>query len=271
MYQKPDEKLFYVQNATWSAISSAYNAGLHVLMMGPSGSGKSELVHYFGAAVEAPVEVFNFGAMSEARTSLIGQTHFDTEKGTFFSPSRFIQAVQRAGIILLDEITRAPRDAFNIILPLLDAQAYLAIDETPDTPIIKRHPQCRVFATANVGLEYSGTSALDRALENRFGVVIQQEWPPHEAERDVIMNRTGISESIAETLMRIAGQQRYLLGDKFFFGVSTRQLISAATLIQQGLNAKTAITVAIANHFSAEGGDESERTEVLRIAQRYVA
>lgn len=270
-YQKPDPKAFYVPSSTWEAVSTSYNCGLHTLIMGPSGSGKSELVHWFGASVNVGVEVFNFGAMSEARTSLIGQTHFDPAKGTFFAPSRFIDAVQRAGIILLDEITRAPRDAFNIILPLLDSQAYVAIDESPETPLIRRHAGCRIFATANVGLEYSGTSALDRAFSNRFGVIIQQEWPPAIQEIKILVNRTGILKSTASLLRKLAEDQREMVGDRFFFGVSTRQLLAAGQLVMNGLNPKEATTVALANHFSSEGDEESERSHLLKIIQRYFA
>lgn len=270
-YKKPDPEAFYVPDPTWDTVSASYNCGLHTLILGPSGSGKSELVHWFGAAAKADVEVFNFGAMSEARTSLIGQTHFDPEKGTFFTPSRFIEAVQRAGIILLDEITRAPRDAFNIILPLLDSQAYVAIDESPATPLIRRHAGCRIFATANVGLEYSGTSALDRALSNRFGVIVQQEWPPEKQEIKILANRTCIRESMACLLRKLAEDQRGLVGDRFFFGVSTRQLLAAGQLIKNGLSPKKAAIAALANHFSSEGDEESERSHLLKLIQRYFA
>jgi MoxR-like ATPase len=71
---------------------------------------------------------FNCGAMSEPRSTLIGNTHLDRDKGTWFQPSRFVAAVQKAGTcILLDELSRAPREAFNILLPLMDGQRYLAL------------------------------------------------------------------------------------------------------------------------------------------------
>ena len=66
----------------------------------------------------------------------------------------------------LDELSRAGRDAFNILLPLLDGQGYLPLDEAEDAAVVHRAPGVSFLATANLGMEYTGTEPLDLALKD---------------------------------------------------------------------------------------------------------
>ncbi len=112
----------------------AVNLERAVLVMGPAGCGKTELVSLLANAMSLPLYRFSFGAMSDARTSLIGTTQYSPEKGSYFLQSRFAQAIQsNNGIILLDEFNRCGPDASNILLPLLDGQRYLSMDESGGT------------------------------------------------------------------------------------------------------------------------------------------
>jgi AAA domain (dynein-related subfamily) len=127
---KPRADDFFVTDQVWEQLCFVLSRGKNVLSTGPSGCGKSELCYRVAEAAGRSIEPFNCGAMSEPRSSLIGNTHFDRQNGTWFAESRFVRAVQKTGAcILLDEISRAGRDAFNILLPVLDTQGYLAIDE----------------------------------------------------------------------------------------------------------------------------------------------
>ena len=63
--------------------------------------------------------------------TLIGNVHFDKAKGTYFSESLFVKAIQTPNaVILLDELSRAHPDAWNILMTVLDqGQRYLRLDE----------------------------------------------------------------------------------------------------------------------------------------------
>ena len=72
----------------------------------------------------------------------------------------------------MDEITRIDRSAGNILLPAMDTQAYIAVDETEKPYIVKRAPNVLFAATANIGMEYTGTDQLDAAIIDRFNHII---------------------------------------------------------------------------------------------------
>ena len=58
------------------------------------------------------MEIFNLGSTQDPLFTLIGNTQFDTKKGTVFSPSPFVKAIQTPNtVIVLDEISRAHPEA----------------------------------------------------------------------------------------------------------------------------------------------------------------
>ena len=268
---KPPADEFFVTEEVWEQLSFAASRGKNVLLLGPSGSGKSELCYRVAQAAGRPLELFNCGAMSEPRGSLIGNTHFDRQQGTWFAESRFVKAVQQTGAcILLDELNRAGREAFNILLPLLDTQGYLAIDEAQATPVIRRAERVTIFATANLGMEYTGTEPLDRALAERFPVVIAISFPPKDDELTLLVRRCpGLSAQAARRLIELAVRERELTAEgEFVASISTRSLLAAGEQVAAGLPVEVAVKYCIANRFSAEGGDVSERSKVLQIFQK---
>lgn len=268
----PHPKNFYVEKAVWQQLIYSIHAGENVLLLGPSGAGKSELTYIAAQAMGREVVSFNMGAMSEPRSALIGNTHFDKEKGTYFEESRLVKAAQTPGSpLLFDELTRAERGAFNILLPFMDNQGYLSLDEKEDSPKIYRASGVSVLATANIGMEYTGTDAMDIALLNRFHTVIELDFPPRDSEVTILCGRTGIDKKSAFRLAKIAGKQRELMkteeGD-FSQAISTRMLLAAAKKIAAGMDFDTACRFSIIEHFSNAGGETSERTKVRQIIQK---
>ena len=268
---RPDPDHFAVDEGVWSQLCFGTSRGKSILLVGPSGCGKSQLCELVAQAAGTPIEAFNFGAMSEPRGSLIGNTHFDREKGTWFTESRFVRAIRRPGsCILLDEINRAPREAFNILLPLLDHQGYLALDESEDAVVIRRAPGVTFFATANLGLEYTGAEPLDKALADRFAVVINLDFPAKDDERRLLRSRCpGLPENGAHKLVEFAARQRSMARQGDFVGtVSTRALLAAGEQVAAGLPIESALRFTILNRFSSEGGDVSEQAKLQQIFQR---
>lgn len=271
--KRPDPKSFYVDPVVWEQILFTMEQGGNVLLCGPSGSGKSELAYIAAKAMQLDIAAFNFGAMQEPRTALIGATHFDKDKGTWFAESRFVRAVKsQRHAILLDELTRdRGASAHNILLPLLDRQGYLSLDEHDDAPIVHKGSQVSFIATANIGAEYTGTEALDKALKDRMDIVIEMDWAPKQYEVKILMSRcAGLRAADAAKLVDLAIRQRELavVDMEFTEQISTRMLIAAGTRVGQGMKLSSAIDFAIVNHFSSEGGDASERTKIRQIVQK---
>lgn len=264
---------FVVASDVWQQLCFAVDAGKNALIIGPSGCGKTELVRHCAQLFGRQLEVFNFGAMTEPRTSLIGATHFDPARGTFFGASRFVRSLQIPGqVILLDELNRCQPDVYNILLPILDGQRYLALDEQEGAPLVHLAPGVCFFATANVGNEYPGIEPIDKALKDRFPTVIPMWFPEQLQEAALLMKRVrGLSNANATILARFASQQRQQWHEgEFSELVSTRALLATADQVVHGFDLTTAIRFCIINHFSDEGGEQSDRTKLKQLLQRLI-
>lgn len=263
---------FVIRASDWRQLCFSMAASRHTLILGPSGSGKTEIAARSAAAFGRELHTFNFGAMSEPRTSLIGSIHFNPETGTNFASSRFVRALQtRRAVILLDEINRCERDAYNILIPLLDGQRVIALDEHPDSPVVELAEEVCFFATANVGSEYVGAETLDKAIKDRFSTVIPLWFAPLEDEVDLLLQRVcGLEPTDAIKLCQFANRQRELWREgEFTEVISTRSLLAAAQQIPIGVSVDEAITYCVVNHFSDEGCEHSDRTKLRQLLQRH--
>lgn len=271
--KRPNPNSFYVRSEVWEQLLYTMAHGGNVLITGPSGSGKTELAYIAAKAMSMSLAAFNFGAMQEPRTTLIGATQFDPQKGTFTNKSRFASAVSADdGCILMDELSRdRGGSAHNIILTLLDRQGYMSLDEHEDSPIIHKGEKVCFVATANLGMEYTGTEQLDKALRDRMDVVIDMDFPTKEFEVKILINRCpGLRARHASRLVDVATRQRSMAVNdgEFVEQISTRMLLAAGQRIGNGMEFDNAVQFSICNHFSNEGGDASDRTKVLQIVQK---
>ena len=268
--KRPAPNKFYVEQDVWEQGLRALHRGKNICVTGPSGCGKTELLHLMAKSLGMETESINMGATTEPRDVFVGTVEFDPEQGTHLCRSRFARFVGNdSGMLLLDEITRGGRDANNILLPLLDRQAYIALDEEQGGAVIRRGENMAIAATANIGMEYTGTEALDIALQQRFQVTIDLYFPPLNREITLLKGRTGVGGHDARVLCEIAQQQREAKQEGDFISeISTRMLLEAAELITDGFDLMTACKFSILNIFSTEGGDSSERTRIMQMIQK---
>ena len=157
----------------WKYLIRSAVRGKNIMMTGQAGCGKTMAAKSLVNALDRPDFYFNLGATQDPRASLIGNVHFDKGKGTYFSESLFVKAIQTPNaVILLDELTRAHPDAWNILMTVLDyGQRYLRLDEADGQNTIKVADGVTFIATANIGNEYTATRQLDKALMDRFTVI----------------------------------------------------------------------------------------------------
>lgn len=263
---------FIVSVEVWRNLTLSVQLETSALLVGPAGCGKTDLVSYLAAGTKRPLFRFSFGAMSEPRLSLIGSMHFDVKQGTFFSESRFVRAIKTPkAIVLLDELNRADHDCLNLLLPLLDGQRILSLDECADSPQVQVAESVSFVATANVGREFTAANTLDQAIRDRFGTVVQMDYPSEQQEIRLLVKRNpGLKTEDATWLTRIAKRQREMAAEgEFTFSVSTRMLLEAAKKIVFGIVPDEAVTYSLTNHFSREGGDHSDYTRFRQLLQRY--
>lgn len=266
-----------ISDLKWKYLMRSVVRGKNIMMTGPSGCGKTLAVQSIARALNGrPFFYFNFGATTDPRSTLIGNTHYSKDKGTFVADALFVRAIQTENaIILMDEFTRATPDAWNIMMTVLDEnQRYLRIDEKPETPTVKVANGVTFIATANIGVEYTSTRVLDRALLDRFSAIVEME-PLSVADemRLLAMVYPSLDAGYIKAISEIAAHTRTAVKSddaRVTTSISSRITVEMAGLMFDGFSLTEAAEVCIYPFFSDAGGVDSERTYVRQLVQKYV-
>ena len=269
----PDEFKFADKNTFYTMLRNIYR-GKSIMITGPSGCGKSSLGKILAELTNKPFYAFNFGDTMNPAAKLLGDTKFDSKRGTWFKPSRFVSALQdkRGAFIMLDEVTRdRTGDLGNILMPVLDGQKYLALDESEDSGTIDINPNAFFFATANIGREYLGASHdLDRAWKDRFtGGIYELDYLPQKLEQNLIHSRNpNICDDDAYRITDFARRIRELhKAEELNTTVSTRMCLATAELVVDGMILIDALKHVCLPFYPIQGGDDTERVRVIQTIQ----
>ncbi len=273
---KPDDLI--MPELHWKYLMRSVYHGKNTLLLGDSGGGKTMSCKSVAKALnrEDKFFVFNLGASTDPRSFLIGNTHFEKDKGTFFAESTFIKAIKTENaIILLDEISRCHPDGVNILMSVLDdIQRYVRLDEKDGSETIKVAKGVCFLATANIGGQYTTTRVMDRALMDRFPVKLEMQNLSADEEYGLILKHyPKIDRQIAKAISEICSSTRDSLkkeGSKITNFLSTRSSIEMAGLANDGFTLLEIAETAIYSNFSDDGGLESERTYMKQLIQKYV-
>ena len=259
----------------WKYLIRSAVRAKNIMMTGPAGCGKTMAAKALVKGLQRPDFYFNLGATQDPRATLIGNTHFDKNKGTFFSESAFVKAIKTPNaVILLDELSRAHPDAWNILMTVLDqGQRYLRLDEADGSPIVKVAEGVTFIATANIGNEYTSTRVMDRAILDRF-VTIEMDVLNDEQEFGLLeFMFPDVANDTLRAIAEIAHHTRtQSMSDsgKVTSMVSTRASVEMAGLVYDGFDLFEAAEISIFPFFSNDGGVDSERTYVKQLVQKYV-
>ena len=260
----------------WKYLIRSAVRGKNIMMTGQAGCGKTLAAKSLINALDRPEFYFNLGATQDPRSTLIGNVHFDKQKGTFFSESLFVKAIQTENaVILLDELTRAHPDAWNILMPVLDyGQRYLRLDEADGQDTISVADGVTFIATANIGNEYTATRQLDKALLDRF-TVIEMDLLTQEEEYGLLKYMfPTVEEKALENVSSITSLTRaeaLTENPRISSGVSTRTSVEIAGLLFDGFSLLESADITIYPQYDSTGGVDSERTFVKQIVQKFIS
>ena len=267
-------KDFFIDDLKWKFLLRNIIKGKNIMMTGPSGCGKTDATFKAARALDREVIYFNLGATQDPRSTLIGNTHYNKDTGTYFSESLFVSAIQKENtVILLDELSRAHPEAWNILMTVLDPiQRYLRLDEKDNSPTIKVANGVSFIATANIVMEYTATRVIDRAILDRFSL-IEMEPLSQENEYTLLKGKfTSIDEKLLFNLCAIVGDIRKELSSdtpRLSTMVSTRNTIEIASLLDEGFSLDDAAQLLIYPLFPNDGND-SERVFIKQLIQKYI-
>ena len=264
---------FIISPLKWRYLTRCIDKGKNLMFVGPAGTGKTQVVFEAAKQLDKKIFYFNLGSTQDVRSSLIGNTFF--KDGTYFEESSFITALKTPGsVILLDELSRANPEAWNILMPVLDANIRkIRLDEKEDSPEVSVADGVSFIATANVGFEYTSARMLDRALIDRFSIIEMDVLNKDEEMKLLSIKHPSLDPKMNEALCDISDKIKKECqkeNSKLSSILSTRILLEAAEMIVDGFNLGEVAELILYPLYSDDGGTDSERIYIRQLIQKYV-
>lgn len=226
---------------------------LPLLIKGPTGCGKSQFVQHMAEQLDTPLIKVACNEDTNA-ADLLGRFLI---KGadTIWQDGPVTRAARTGSILYLDEIAEAREDVVVALHPLTDHRREVYLDKVNESVAADTRFMC--VASYNPGYQ-RGFRELKASTRQRF-VNLTLDYLPAEREAEVVTKLTGLDSRRADQLVHLAHKIRTLKDTHLKATVSTRLLVHAANLIQDGLNPRRACQVAIATVLS----DDTEITNAL--------
>lgn len=230
---------FKLHRGTYEILRHNIEHGVNTMLIGPTGTGKTEVVSNLAKVAELPLTIFDMGTMSDPVMGLVGThviTIVDGKTTSEFRRSRFSDVIQEPGIVMLDEISRAPAMANNLLFPCLDFRRELPMEYSfHDTTPIKIHPKCVFFSTANMGSQYTGTHKLDRALLDRFMLIEMDSIKKEDIKETLMSEIPKLKECDIDKMVNVFSEINHQHDEfKISFNLSLRHLKTIAKLVSNG-------------------------------------
>lgn len=247
--------------------------GKNIMIMGHQGCGKTMCAHALKAALKRPFHYFNLGATQDPRSTLIGNTH-SRDGSTVFIQSRFARAIQQPySVILLDEVSRAHPEAWNILMTVVDPnQRYLALDESEDCAVIHVAEGVTFIATANVGGEFTSTRVMDAAFEDRWTKFEMPLLNKKQEEQRLLLEYPNLNANIISAIAETCEYTRKeIKKEDPAVGsiISTRMSLEWGGLCFDGFSFREGARMAVYSDFTEEGGADSERAKIKQQIQKW--
>lgn len=256
---KPGAKLverpyYEEQKRELEFLKIAADAKIPVLLKGPTGCGKSRLIECL--AYDLGRELVSVSCNEDtSATELIGR-YLVKGQETIWQDGPLTRSVRNGAVVYLDEVIEAREDVLVLIHSLTDHRRTLFVDALSQ-PLVAPDSFMLVMSY-NPGYQRS-YKELKASTKQRF-IAINLNYPDPELEEKILIAESGASKALAKKLVGLANKIRPLDELNLVESVSTRLLVYTSRLIQKGIEARQAATMAIVNTLS----DDTETTKALR-------
>ncbi|MDR2390529.1 MAG: MoxR family ATPase [Planctomycetota bacterium] len=240
-----------------------------VLLVGPTGSGKSSLVVQLAARLNWPLR----------RVNLHGETGVSDFLGTFkarggevyFQYGLLPTAMREGQILVLEELDAATPEILFALQGVLEEEGTLTLAENGGE-IVLPQPNFRLVATANTlgrgdesGL-YAGTNVLNASHLDRWDVVYSVGYPESVQETAIVREKAPeVPAALVEGMINLARDVRKAVAEEQLYTTfSTRRLLAFARKISS-LGLEQALAATVLNKLAPE-----ERRVVAELAQRHL-
>jgi nitric oxide reductase NorQ protein len=254
---------------------AAWESKVPVLLKGPTGCGKTRFVEYMAYQLNRPVTVMRDGkeeidqesnlplvtvACHEDLTAsdLVGRYLLEGEE-TVWIDGPLTRAVKAGAICYLDEVVEARKDTTVLIHPLTDHRRILPIEKK--SQLLQARDGFLMVISFNPGYQ-SAMKDLKQSTRQRF-ISIEFGYPPREIEAEIVAHESGVEMDVALNLAKMAEKVRNLREHGLSEGASTRLLIYAGKLMQEGIPPRRACQVAVAWALTDDGDVQRSIEEVI--------
>lgn len=229
----------YVEEIAWGVENKQ-----NIMLVGDTSVGKSSLVEQLAALTNTPLRRVPLHGESDT-TIFVGRdkpTKRDGLPAMEYRPGLLAEAMRLGHWLLLDEIDAALQPVLFVFQQVLEDQGKLMLEDDAGT-IVHKHPDFRIFATANtIGaagrhkLIYTGTlGRMNEATLDRFGVTLHMEYLSPKDETQVICAQVPeLDVDFVKAIVRIAGDVRKQMEhEQLSCTLSTRRCIYWARAMTQ--------------------------------------
>ena len=246
---------------------TAYERRIPVLLKGPTGAGKTRFVEYMSWKLhnknaqshEEGVPLITVACHEDLTASdLVGRYLLEGDE-TVWIDGPIARATKVGAICYLDEIVEARKDTTVLIHPLTDYRRLLPIEKRGE--LLEAADGFLLVMSYNPGYQ-SALKDLKHSTRQRF-IAIEFDYPPRDAEAEIIVNESGVSADVAQDLAKLGEKVRNLKEHGLGEGVSTRLLIYAGKLIAGGISPRRACQVAIVWALTDDGEVQRSIEEVV--------
>ncbi len=231
----------------------AYRNQLPLLIKGPTGCGKTRFIQHMATRLGRPL--YTVACHDDLTAADLVGRHLIGDGETYWNDGPLTKAVREGAICYLDEVVEARKDTTVVLHPLSDDRRILPIERTGEE--LQAPPEFMLVVSYNPGYQ-NLLKGMKPSTRQRF-VSMRFDYPDRDIEQRIVQQETGLDDTTTAQLIELAHALRVLKDHDLEESASTRLLVYAATLINDGFDPIDACRAAIVEPLT----DEEETVDAL--------
>lgn len=251
-----EEDYAFREGVLYSVLYALEKQNQPLLLIGPTGSGKTSVVEQVCARLNRPVTRVNLDG-DITRSDFVGQWVLNGGQEMDFRYGPLPTAMREGHVLIVDEIDAGAAPVVMVLQAVLEGKP-LVIMETGE--VVKPHPDFRICATANTNGQgdesgmYYGTQPQNYAMFDRFKLIDKVDYPTAAEEKKILKKRCGITndETIRKLIEVAALIRKAHIKGECSCTMSTRNVVNIAEKLEAFGEHKRAYALSFLNRLNSD-------------------